>query len=259
MEPAALCADLRPAAAGLAACRGAQWPVRWDDAGMHPPTALSAAWKALGRAFWPRVTVQRVARFLNHPYPCLALAWHPAAPATLLYALASSYIVAADVRSPDRAREVLRLSESRPPLFAHASRDAARPDAFCQASDDDEMRISMLSLRGDMDDPAHRITGLHVSARGAALVATPTALHALPVVTAWTRRTHRLWPARFRDIARLLLLNEAFGGAAAEVVLRDLPPGVLEMVLERAAEPRHAWLPPLPERRLLCSDCACEI
>lgn len=104
------------------------------------------------------------------------------------------------------------------------------------------------------------VTGLCALGRDRVVVARRDRVGLWPVCPAWSRDSHlRMWPSKFHETVRLLLLTENFGGAHAHadalqgadavgagasdaLQLWDLPAIAVHIIIRLAARSPYEWI-----------------
>ena len=241
MAPKRVSADLSSALeshGGVSTLRSLDSP--WEEADpLDTDTPLQSGWTVLAKAFWKRVTITRIALFYNHPLPCLAVCWHPRTPSILFYAFSVMYVAAVDVRNPYGTRQFVKLSDDGMPISSISPGNIfVGPELGTTDYDPTYWR----------DTPRPVINGMCVIGDRLA-VAGAESIVTIPMLSAWSTRAHRLWPIRFKDAMKLLLLGERFGSRSksdmgtepATLRLCDLPTNLVILIMGKAAEPRFMW------------------
>ena len=88
---------------------------------------------AMAAAFWELVDIEAAAVFADHALPCLALAFVPALPTTLVWLESAQRVHIADVAAPARAHRIVHLS-TLPLQIALAADDGAAVSSYARVA-----------------------------------------------------------------------------------------------------------------------------
>ncbi|KAL0047594.1 hypothetical protein WJX82_007383 [Trebouxia sp. C0006] len=170
---------------------------------------------------------QQVIRFEDHPFSCLAVSFAPWDPQLLVFAEARFRVYITDLRNVSHGRQRLRVVDNdQEPLLAEA----------------EEEYMSSSHIRG-----------LSITPGGRLLIANSDRLVQWEFLKSWSPEAHRSYPAKFKDIAKLLLLASVQSSSKGsprqsgpELGLQSLPKEVLLKILGQAAQPVGQWMTALP-------------
>ncbi|KAA6424201.1 MAG: hypothetical protein FRX49_06160 [Trebouxia sp. A1-2] len=188
---------------------------------------------------------QQVIRFEDHPCSCLAVSFAPWDPQLLVFAEARFRVYITGyaliltlhfillqvpyLRNVSHARQRLRVEHN-------------QQEPLLSETEEEYMSIYSSHIRGLSITPAGRL-----------LIAHSDRLVQWDFLKSWSPEAHQSYPAKFREVAKLLLLASVQSSSkgsprqsGAELGLQSLPKEVLLKILGQAVLPIGQWMTALP-------------
>ncbi|KAK3237844.1 hypothetical protein CYMTET_29775 [Cymbomonas tetramitiformis] len=160
---------------------------------------------------------EKIAVFIDHNSPCLALRFSAARPSLLIWTEKDGLVFCCDL-----------------------SGESLEPDEVNFHVMSEEF-TAVTSAIQRVEVPGRAISGLTV-AEDAVFIASTDFVTEYRVLTEWNSVTHCKFPEMFRDAVKVLLLASARGGKSPEVRgIWSLPEAIVHSVLKLSAFPLDAW------------------
>lgn len=178
----------------------------------------------------------------EYPQPCLAVQFDSLDDRVLYFLERSGRLHAVDTRRPDRAAQKVhvrhRLKRSGAPAHRSCPGGHAAEEACAAASCEfvflwDQM--ARLRFSG-------KLTGLVASCRHGVLVSSRNCTLQYTPHTRWSPELHSLFPKKFKEAARTVLLAAHSGHESGGTGLRLLPAEVIHSIIGASAMPVSLWV-----------------